>query len=77
MTEDRRTKEDVTPGEDPREIDAERTQPEAVRETQNVEAVVNPQQRHSNLGASSDKPGRDLEDLEDSPDVPLHREPEE
>jgi len=76
MTEDRRTKEQPTPGQDPREIDAERTKPEAVQETEDLEAVVNPQPKHSEMGMSSDKPGRDLEDLDDAPEMPLHRDQE-
>ncbi|WP_166350428.1 hypothetical protein [Phytoactinopolyspora limicola] len=74
MAEDRRTKEPVTPGEDPREIDRERQSEQAVAEQEAQDSLLNPQPRTGGLGVSSDAPGHDLRDLDDAPDVPKYRD---
>lgn len=74
MAEDRRTKPDPTPGEDPREIDREQTTSEAVDVTDAQDGLVHPQPPRGGLGTSADAPGRDLHELEDAPDVPHLRD---
>jgi hypothetical protein len=74
MAEDRRTKEHPTPGEDPREIDRERTTDEALREQRAQDGIVHGQKRAGGMGISSDAPGRDLRELDDAPDVPKYRD---
>jgi hypothetical protein len=69
MTEDRRTKQGVTPGEDPREIDREKTGSEALDELAGQDSLTHPQEPTQGLGTTSDAPGRDLSDLEDAPEV--------
>jgi hypothetical protein len=64
MPEDRRTKQDVTPGEDPREIDRERLSSDVLDEIAGQEAIVHPQPRKGGMGTSADAPGRDLDDLD-------------
>ncbi|WP_026877564.1 hypothetical protein [Jiangella gansuensis] len=71
--EDRRTKPGPTPGEDPREIDRERTTDAALDEIGAQDGMVHPQRPSGGLGISSDAPGRDLNDLDDAPDVPSAR----
>lgn len=73
MAEDRRTKEHATPGEDPREIDRERTTEQALEEQQAQDGLLHPQQPAGGMGVSSDAPGHDLRDLDDAPDVPKYR----
>lgn len=71
MTEDRRTKQGVTPGEDPREIDRERTTRQPVEQFDAQEGMVHSQPRAAEgLGTSADPPGRDLDELDDAPEVP-------
>lgn len=70
---DRREKETPTPGEDPREIDRERTDAEAVEETAQ-EAMVHGQRPKYGMGTTSDAPGHDLEDLAEAPEVPKYRD---
>lgn len=71
MTQERWTKQDVTPGEDPREIDRERTSAEAVaEELAGQQGIVRPEAAADELPTSSSvAPGRDLSDLEDAPEV--------
>lgn len=71
MPDDRRTKPDPTPGEDPREIDREKTTPAAVDATEAQDGLVHPQPERDGLGTST--AGRDLDDLDDAPDVPKLR----
>ncbi|TDE10362.1 hypothetical protein [Jiangella asiatica] len=71
--EDRRTKQEPTPGEDPREIDRERTTDAALDEQDAQEGIVHPQPPTGTMGTSADAPGRDLGDLDDAPDVPSAR----
>ncbi len=59
---DRWTREGATPGEDPREIDAERTSDDALKETEAQLGRTHPQRRRSALGISSDAPGTDLDE---------------
>lgn len=73
MTEDRRTKPDPTPGEDPREIDREKTSDEALDETTAQDGLVHRQEQHGGLGTSADAPGHDLDDLDDAPAVSRFR----
>jgi hypothetical protein len=68
MEEDRRTKPGATPGQDPREIDQERTGESALDELAEQDRLTHPQERTRGLGTSSDAPGRDLGDLEDAPE---------
>jgi hypothetical protein len=68
MEEDRRTKPGATPGQDPREIDQERTGERALDELAEQDRLTHPQERTRGLGTSSDAPGRDLGDLEDAPE---------
>jgi hypothetical protein len=63
MVEDRRTKQGVTPGQDPREIDQERTGQAAIDELAEQDSLTHPQRRTQGLGTTSDAPGRDLGDL--------------
>ncbi|NEE01361.1 hypothetical protein [Phytoactinopolyspora halotolerans] len=74
MAEDRRTKETPTPGEDPREIDRERTTERALKEQEAQDGLVHGQRPVSGMGISSDAPGRDLDDLDEAPDVPKYRD---
>lgn len=74
MDQDRRTKEAPTPGEDPREIDRERTSADALDETRAQHGLVHGQQPDDGLGTSADAPGRDLDQLADAPDVPRLRD---
>ncbi|PSK96371.1 hypothetical protein CLV30_12630 [Haloactinopolyspora alba] len=74
MAEDRRTKQDPTPGEDPREIDREQTADADVRETGPHDGLVHGQRPHGGLGTSADAPGRDLDELRDAPEVTKLRE---
>lgn len=74
MTDDRRTKQGATRGEDPREIDRERTTHEAVEQFEAQDGMVHSQPRVRGLGTSSDAPGRDIDDLADDPEVPELRE---
>jgi hypothetical protein len=69
MTEDRRTKPGVTPGEDPREIDREKTSEQALDEVAGQEGIVRPEPPRGDMGTSTG--GRDLGDLEDAPE-PRH-----
>ncbi|AYY13273.1 hypothetical protein EF847_11770 [Actinobacteria bacterium YIM 96077] len=74
MTDDRRTKQDVTPGEDPREIDRERHTEQALHDQEAQDAMLHRQRRtQGGMGVSSDSPGHDLEELDDAPDVPKNR----
>jgi hypothetical protein len=66
MADDRRTKPGPTPGEDPREIDQERSSEQALEDQAEQEGIIHPQERKSGLGTSADAPGRDLDDLEDA-----------
>lgn len=68
MDEDRRTKQGATPGQDPREIDAERTGDTALDELADQDRLTHPQERTRGLGTTSDAPGRDLDDLEGAPE---------
>jgi hypothetical protein len=61
MTE-RWTREGVTPGEDPREIDAEYASEEALDQVAAQEAVVNPQEPRYEMGTTSDAPGLDIDE---------------
>lgn len=63
MVEDRRTKQDVTPGEDPREIDKEKLSEQALEEMEGQQGIVHPQPRKADMGVSSDRPGRDVDEL--------------
>lgn len=74
MDQDRRTKEAPTPGEDPREIDRERTSGEALDETRAQHGLVHGQPPVDGLGTSADAPGRDLDQLTDATDVPRLRD---
>ncbi|NED94274.1 hypothetical protein G1H11_03010 [Phytoactinopolyspora alkaliphila] len=74
MSEDRRTKEHPTPGEDPREIDRESATDEALRVQEAQDGLVHGQERTGGMGVSSDAPGRDVHDLDDAPDVPKYRD---
>ncbi|WP_129669593.1 hypothetical protein [Phytoactinopolyspora endophytica] len=74
MAEDRRTKEQPTAGEDPREIDRERTTDQALREQEAQDGLVHTQRPVSGMGVSSDAPGHDLADLDEAPDVPKYRD---
>lgn len=74
MAEDRRTKEPPTPGEDPREIDRERTTRQALEDQEAQDGLVHGQRPVSGMGVSSDAPGHDLGDLDDAPDVPKYRD---
>lgn len=75
MTEDRRTWQSATPGEDPRERDDEASTDVALDKLAEQNGTVNPQEGAIGLGTSADTaPGRDLPDLEDAPDVPRLRE---
>ncbi|HEX6577701.1 MAG TPA: hypothetical protein VJ644_12755 [Jiangellaceae bacterium] len=74
MTEDRRTKQNVTPGEDPREIDRERTSTDALYELAEQEGRTHPQRRTHETGTTADAKGTDLSDLDDAPDVPHLRD---
>jgi hypothetical protein len=70
VTEDRRTQQRPTQGEDPRERDAETTSPAALDKIAGQEGLVNPPDRVGGLGASSDAaPGADLPDLDDAAEV--------
>lgn len=64
MTEDRRTKPGATPGEDPREIDREKTTQQALDEVEGQDAIVRPEPARGDMGTSTG--GRDLDDLEDA-----------
>jgi hypothetical protein len=64
MTEDRRTKPGATPGEDPREIDREKTTSQALDEVEGQDAIVRPEPVRGDMGTSTG--GRDLDDLEDA-----------
>jgi hypothetical protein len=59
---ERWTREDVTPGEDPREVDAEYASEEALDQVAAQEAVVNPQEPQYDLGTTSDAPGLDIDE---------------
>jgi hypothetical protein len=74
MTEDRRTKQNVTPGEDPREIDRERASAEALEELAGQEGLTHEQRRTGETGTTADAKGTDLPDLDDAPDVPYLRD---
>jgi hypothetical protein len=74
MTEDRRTKQNVTPGEDPREIDQERMSAAAVDEIAEQEQLIHPPGRTDGTGTTADAKGTDLSDLDDAPDVPFLRD---
>lgn len=74
MAEDRRTKQGPTPGEDPREIDREKTSADAADEAAAQDGLVHDQPPRGGLGTSADAPGRDLDELGDAPDVPKLRE---
>jgi hypothetical protein len=74
MTEDRRTKQNVTPGEDPREIDRERASAEALEELAEQEGLTHEQRRSGETGTTADAKGTDLPDLDDAPDVPYLRD---
>ncbi len=63
MREDRRTKQEATPGEDPREIDEEKLTERALDEMEGQQGIVHPQGRKSGMGVSSDRPGRDIDEL--------------
>jgi hypothetical protein len=72
MTEDRRTRQSATPGEDPRERDAEVSDPSALDKLEALEGTAEEGQPEGagGLGASSDTaPGRDLPDLDDADEV--------
>ena len=74
MTEDRRTWQSATPGEDPRERDEELTAPSTLDELEAVEGTAERGQPEGvggeGLGTSSDRaPGRDLPDLDDADEV--------
>lgn len=67
MTEDRRTKQGATPGQDPREIDRERTTDAAVEEVAAFERIVHTQDGSSgSMGTSSEG---DLADPAEEPDA--------
>jgi hypothetical protein len=61
MTE-RWTREGVTPGEDPRDIDTEYASEEALDQVAAQEAVVNPQEPRYEMGTTSDAPGLDIDE---------------
>jgi hypothetical protein len=61
MTE-RQARDDATPGEDPRQLDAERTDDTALETLARQDGITDPQPRSGGLGASTDRPGRDLAD---------------
>ena len=72
MTEDRRTWQSATPGEDPRERDAEMSDPSALDKLAALEGTAEERQPTGadGLGASSDSaPGRDLPDLDEADEV--------
>ena len=74
MTEDRRTKQSVTPGEDPREIDRERASAEALEHLAAQEGLTHERRRSGETGTTADAKGADLPDLDDAPDVPYLRD---
>jgi topoisomerase IA-like protein len=74
MTEDRRTKQSVTPGEDPREIDRERASAEALEDLAAQEGLTHERRRSGETGTTADAKGADLPDLDDAPDVPHLRD---
>ncbi|NDL56044.1 hypothetical protein [Phytoactinopolyspora mesophila] len=74
MPEDRWTKPNPTPGEDPREIDRERVTEQALDEQEAQDSLVHRQRRVGGMGVSSDAPGHDIADLDDAPDVPKLRD---
>jgi hypothetical protein len=74
MEQDRRTNEYPIPGEDPREIDREKTDDEVLDEVAAQDGIVHQPQPQTELGVSSDRPGRDLSELEEAPEVPRHRD---
>lgn len=76
MSEERWVKEPPTPGEDPREIDREKTTPEVLDDMADHDGIVHPQQPKHGLGTTSDAPGRDLDDLDEAeaPEVPGYRD---
>jgi hypothetical protein len=75
MTEDRRTWQSATPGEDPRERDEELTSPAALdklaaQQGTARQGTAEPQEPVDDLGTSSSSaPGSDLPDLDDAPEV--------
>jgi Protein of unknown function (DUF4229) len=75
MTDDRRTWQGATPGEDPRERDEELTSPAALdklaaQQGAARESQEKPQEPVDRIGtSSSNAPGRDLPDLDDAADV--------
>jgi hypothetical protein len=72
MTEDRRTWQSATPGEDPREREAEVSDPSALDKLEALEGTAEEGQPEGTdgLGASSDSaPGRDLPDLDEADEV--------
>jgi hypothetical protein len=75
MTDDRRTKETPAPGEDPREIDRERTTDAVLDEMAGYDGLVRPKEPTGATGSTAEQsPGRDLDDLEDAPEVPEYRD---
>ncbi|MGH8823478.1 MAG: hypothetical protein ACRDVN_03255 [Jiangellaceae bacterium] len=74
MTEDRRTKQNVTPGEDPREIDRERASAQALDELAEQDGRTHAKGRTGGTGTTADAEGTDLHDLDDAPDVPHLRD---
>lgn len=60
---DRWTRGDATAGADPRKTDAERTTGDGARDVLQREALTHAQEPTGGLGATSDAPGRDLDDL--------------
>jgi hypothetical protein len=70
MTDDRRTWQSATPGEDPRERDDEATSPAALDKLAAQEGLVNPaEERVGGVATSADAtPGRDLPDLDNADD---------
>ena len=70
MADERWTKSGATPGEDPRDIDDERSSPSALDQLAAQEGIAHPAGSAGGLGTSSDAaPGSDLSDLRDAPEV--------
>jgi hypothetical protein len=72
MTEDRRTRQGATPGEDPRERDEELSAQSALDKLEALEGTAQEGQPEAvgGLGTSADRaPGRDLPDLDDADEV--------
>ena len=74
---DRFTRDDATPGEDPRQMDEERVSDQALETLDPQQGITHPQGATGATGASSDVPGTDLSESPTPEGPPTTLDPDE